>query len=271
MTKKFTIFGQGFVGKNLTLFLKKEKFILFKPKRNQYKFKKNLNHVVYCIGNQNWLKDPKLTYDTNLSIMVDILFNNKFKTFTLISSTRLYFANAIGKTAEDDLIKVNTNSKNFLYNSLKITAENLCLSLKNKNIKVVRISNLFGDNFTNQAYILPTLIRDSINKKKIDLEISKNSTKDFIHVYDAFNILVKVITRGRKRLYNIASGRNIKINEILKVIKKITNCKIHYKKSLKTIKEPEINISRIRKEFDFNAKFSLVNSINELITNYKKN
>jgi nucleoside-diphosphate-sugar epimerase len=270
MNKKFTIFGQGFVGKNLSLFLGKKNYDIFKPKKFKYKFKKNLNHVIYCIGNQNWLKDPKLTYETNLSIMVKILFNNKFKTFTLISSTRLYFANAKDKTTEDDLIKINTSSKNYLYNSLKITAENLCLSLDNENIKVVRISNLFGDNFTNQAYILPTLIRDSINKNKIGLEISRNSTKDFIHVDDAFDALVKVISKGRYRLYNIASGQNIKINEILKVIKKITNCKIHYKKNLKTIKEPKININRIRKEFNFKPKINLINSINGLIDNYKK-
>ena len=33
---------------------------------------------------------------------------------------------------------------------LKLTAESLCLSLPNKKIKELRISNLFGDNFTNQ-------------------------------------------------------------------------------------------------------------------------
>ena len=114
--KKFTIFGQGFVGTNLSLFLKKNKINVFLPPRGSFKFKKNLNHIIYCIGNQNWNKNPKLTYDANLSIMVDILFNNKFKSFTLISSTRLYCANDDKHTTENDMLKVNTNNKNFLYN-----------------------------------------------------------------------------------------------------------------------------------------------------------
>ena len=59
---------------------------------------------------------------------------------------------------------MNPNNKNFYYNSLKISAESLCLSLPNKKIKVIRMSNLFGDNFTKQIYLLPSLIRNSINE-----------------------------------------------------------------------------------------------------------
>ena len=138
MTKNsFTIFGQGFVGTNISIFLKKKKYKLFFPKKGQYKFKKNLHNVIYCIGNQNWLKDPKITFDANLGLVPEIIFNNRFDSFTLISTTRLYFANPEGKTSENDPIKINSNNKNFLYNSLKIAAENLCLSINNKNIKVV--------------------------------------------------------------------------------------------------------------------------------------
>ena len=268
--KKFTIFGQGFVGTNLSLFLKKNKINVFLPPRGSFKFKKNLNHIIYCIGNQNWNKNPKLTYDANLSIMVDILFNNKFKSFTLISSTRLYCANDDKHTTENDMLKVNTNNKNFLYNSLKIAAENLCLSLDNHNIKVVRLSNLYGDNFTNQSYLLPSLIRDSIIKNKITLAISKYSTKDFIHVFDAYDILLKIILKGKYRLYNIATGTNIRLDQILYKIKKITDCKIIYKKKLKTVNEPKINIKRIKKEFKFKTKYNLIKLLNELVTDYKK-
>ncbi len=59
----------------------------------------------------------------------------------------------------------------------------------------IRISNLFGDNFTNQSYLLPSLIRDSLVKKEITLAISKYSTKDFIHVFDAYVVLLKIIMK----------------------------------------------------------------------------
>ena len=200
-----------------------------------------------------------------------IIFNNKFDSFTLLSTTRLYFANPRTKTSENDPININSNNKNFLYNSLKIAAENLCLTLNNKNIKVIRMSNLFGDNFTNQAYILPTWIRDSIINKKIDLYINKNSTKDFIYVDDAFDVLLKIIKKGKHRLYNVASGKNIKLSKILKEIKKITNCRINYTNTSNIIKEPKINIKRIVNEFNFKAKNNLIDLLNDLIINYKNN
>ena len=203
--------------------------------------------------------------------MREIIFNNKFDSFTLLSTTRLYFANPKTKTSENDPININSNNKSFLYNSLKIAAENLCLTLNNKNIKVIRMSNLFGDNFTNQAYILPTWIRESIINKKIDLYINKNSTKDFIYVNDAFDVLLKIIKRGKHRLYNVASGKNIELFKILKEIKKITNCKINYTNSSNIVKEPKINIKRIVNEFNFKPKNNLIDLLNHLIINYKNN
>ncbi len=269
MLKKFTVFGQGFVGKNLSTFLKERKCSIFLPKKRKFKFKKNLNHVVFCIGNQNWLDDVELTYEANLAMLAKILFNNKFKSFTLVSSTRLYMSNFNKRTSEKSSIQVDTSKKSFLYNSLKIAAENLCLSLDNKNIRVARISNLFASNFTNQAYILPTMIKDSIKKKRINLQIGKNSTKDFIHVEDAFNVLFKVIIRGKYRIYNIANGKNIKIGEIVKKIKRKTNCSIAITKYPKIIKEPKININRIKKEFNFKTKYNLLNMIDKIIENQK--
>ena len=271
MTKNlFTIFGQGFVGTNISFFLKKKKYKLFIPKKGKYKFKKNLHNIIYCIGNHNWAKDPKATYDANLGLVREIIFNNKFHSFTLLSTTRLYFANSEGKTSENDPININSNNKNFLYNSLKIAAENLCLTLNNKNIKVVRMSNLYGDNFTNQTYLLPTLIRNSINNKKVNVYINKNSTKDFIYVDDAFDVLLKIIKKGKHRLYNVASGENIKLFKILNEIKKITNCKINYTCRSNIVKEPKINIKRIINEFNFKPKNNLIDLLNHLIINYKK-
>ena len=266
----FTIFGRGFVGTSFSNFLKKSKINFFFPKKGKYKFNKNLNHIIYCIGNQNWLKHPDKTFEANLAMVGKILFNNRFESFTLVSSTRVYFANEKNKTGEEEFIKIKPNNKDFLYNSLKIAAENLCLSLDNNNIKVVRISNLYGNNFTNQSYILPTWIKDSINKKTISLLINKNSTKDYIFVDDAFDVILKIIKKSKYRLYNIASGKNIKLSKILKEIKNCTNCKIRYKKNSKLIREPKINIDRIKREFNFKVKNNLIDSISQLIVDYKK-
>ena len=141
--------------------------------------------------------------------------------------------------------------------------------MPNKNIKVVRVSNLFGNNFTKQIYLLPTLIRNSINDKKINILINKRSSKDYIHINEVFEVLFKIIKKGKYRLYNIASGKNIELSKISQKIKKITNCKINFKNQNKLIKEPIIDIGRIKKEFNFKPKKDLIKSLDQLIINYK--
>ena len=268
MKNLYTIFGQGFVGTNILKFLKRKKYKIFVPKRGKFKFNKNLHNVIYCIGSDNWIKDPKGSYDANLGMVPKIIFNNKFSSFTFISSTRVYLGHIHKKTNETSSIQIYPDIKNFYFNSLKLTAESLCLSLPNKKIKVVRISNLFGDNFTNQIYLLPTLIRDSINNKKINILINKKSSKDYLHVDEAFDVLLKIIKKGKYRLYNIASGKNVELLKISEKIKKITNCKIIFKNQNKLIKEPIINIDRIKKEFNFKSKKDLIKSLDQLIANY---
>ena len=269
MKNLYTIFGQGFVGTNIVKFLKKKKYKVFIPKKGKYKFNKNLQNIIYCIGSDNWIKNPKGSYYANLGIVPKIIFNNKFTSFTFISSVRVYLGNQSKETKEASMIKINPNVRNFYYNSLKLTAESLCLSLPNKKIKVVRMSNLFGNNFTNQIYLLPVLIRNALNYKKINIFINKKSSKDFLYVDEAFEVLLKVIKKGKYRLYNIASGKNIELSKIAQKIKKVTNCKIDYTNQHKLVSEPIIDIGRIKKEFNFKPKKDLIESLDELIINYK--
>ena len=270
MKNSYTIFGQGFVGTNLVKYLKKRKHKVFLPIKGKYKFNKNLHNIIYCIGSDNWIKDPKKSYNANLGLVAKIIYNNKFSSFTLMSSTRLYLGNARNKTKESDLIHINPNIRNYYFNSLKLSAEALCLSFSHKRIRVVRMSNLFGNYFSKQIYLLPTLIRDSINNKKINILINKRSSKDFLSVEEAIDVLIKIIKKGKHRLYNVAFGKNIKLFKILNKIKKITNCKISYQNQHKLIHEPIININRIKKEFNFSPQKNLTESLEELILNYNK-
>ena len=269
MKNLYTIFGKGFVGTNIINFLKEKKYTIFLPKKGRYKFNKNLHNIIYCIGSDNWIRDPEGSYDANLGIIPKIIFNNKFSSFTLISSTRVYLGKPSKNTNENNLICIDPNIRNFFFNSLKLSAESLCLSLPNKRIKVVRMSNLFGDNFTNQIYLLPTLIRSAINENKINIFVNKISSKDFLYVNEAIDVLLKIIKKGRHRLYNIASGKNIKLFKIAEKIKEITNCKINYSNQKKLIEEPLIDISRVRKEFNFKPKKDLIKFLRQLIINYK--
>jgi len=269
MNKSYTIFGHtGFVGQNLSLYLEKLNKKKFLPKRNKYKFNKNLNNIIYAIGNDDALKDSSKSIDANIKIISEIICNNKFKSFTLLSTTRLYLNSK--NTSENTLIKINPHKKNNYFNSLKLTAENFCLSQENNKIKIIRLSNLFGNFFENQKFLLPTLIRDSLVKNEIKILINKNSKKNYLYIDDAINVILKIVDKSKYRIYNVASESNIKIGKIAKKIKKITNCKIKYLNQSIKIDEPKININRIKKEFKFKSTCKIEDKIESILHNYKK-
>ena len=263
--KKYTIFGHnGFLGQNIVSYLKHNNLNFFLPKKNQTKFSKNLNNIIYCIGIDDVFKNPASSIESNLKLISKIVDNNKFKSFLYISSTRLYLNS--NKTSENDLISINPYSKDYFFNCLKIAAENFCLSQKRKNIKVVRISNLYGNYFSKQKYILPTLIRDSLNKKIIIITINRNSKKNYLNVEDAIKLIFKIIHKGKYRLYNVASKKLYTLNFIAKNIQKVTGCKIIYRNQKYKYNEPKININRIKKEFNFKEK----NNFGEKLINILK-
>ena len=250
--EKYTIFGHnGFLGKNIVHYLKSKKIKYFLPGK-KIKFSKNLNNVIYCIGVYDVLNNPSKSIDASIKLLSQIIVNNKFKSFLLISSTRLYLHT--NKTKEIDNILINPHSKDYFFNSLRLIAENFCLSQTNKKIKVVRISNLYGDFFKNQKYFLPNLIRNSIKKKSIHITINKNSKKNYLNVNDAIQIIFKIINKGKYRLYNVASNQRYSLDFISSTIQKITKCKIKFSNQKYRYDEPIINIKRVKKEFKFKPK-----------------
>ena len=265
----YTIFGSsGFFGTNLYKVLKERKKKIFIPKKNKYLFNKNLGNIIYCIGTSESIKNPKNALIANLEILSKILTNNKFQTFTYLSSIRVYSKSS--KTKETDKITFNHNEKGVYFKSLKLAAESLCLQMNNPKIKIIRLTNVFGHYFSNQIYLLPTLLRQSITKRKISIIINKNSKKNYLNVNDAINVILKIINKSKHQIYNVASDKQISIGQISEKIKKFTNCKVLYKNSNIIFNEPKINIQRIKKEFNFKPEIKFDKEIQKIIRNYKK-
>ena len=259
----FTIFGHsGFLGSNLVKYLSKYKFFL--PPKKKFIFKKNLGHVIYCIGSDNWKKDTFNSFNANLGYIPIILEKNKFKSFTFISSCRIYNNSVLSN--ENSLFEFNPNDPDEFYNLKKVLAENYLFASRKK-IKIVRISNIIGYS-PKSPLVFPMFIKDAINKKKIFISINKNSTKDFIHIQDVVRLIFKVITSGKEKVYNIANGKNIKLIDLAKKIKKIIKCEIVLKNQSKTILEPKINIKKIKREFNFKPRDALLD-LKDIIKKYQ--
>jgi nucleoside-diphosphate-sugar epimerase len=262
----YTIFGStGFIGSNLDKFLREDNFNVITPKKGKFIFKKNLGHVIYCIGTSQATVDPLGSLNANLNILCKILFNNKFKSFTYLSSIRIYSSN--NRTNENDIIKFNFNENDIFFKALKICAESICLQIKNPKIRILRLSNISGSGFSKQKYLLPTLINKYKNKKKINIFINKKSLKNYLSIMDLYKLILLIIKKGKKRIYNIANSKSLSIEELINNIKKVAYLDIKYHKNSKIKNEPKININLIKKEFKFKSK---INIKDEIIKNFIK-
>ena len=261
--KTYTIFGHnGFIGSILKEKLKNNKLIL--PSRGQTIFRYHLGDIIYCIGSDLWKKDYYNSYYANLGYLPEIVKKNKFNSFNFLSSARIYKNSNFGDV--NNFLKVNPADNDDYFNIKKVCAESFLINC-NKKIKILRLGNLYGNNYK-APILLPTLIRNAINKKLINITINKKSLKDYLNVDDATNIIIKIIKSGKKNIYNIASGERTSLQSIANKIKKITNCRIKYSNQKNLKNEAKIDISQIRKEFKFQPKSYLLSDIEKLVKDY---
>lgn len=266
---KFSIFGsRGFIGSNLVDFLKKENFDfeLFEPEDKEI-FQKKLGHVIYCIGiTSDFRERPFDTVESHVCILHKILKECKFDSLLYLSSSRIYLD--AKSTNEDDFLQVNPKKFDNIYNISKLMGEALCNISSKPNVRIARLSNVVGNNHDFKDF-LPSIIHDAIIKKKIMLHMKSSSAKDYIYIDDVVKMLTKIATEGKEKTYNIGYGKNTKIQEIIEKLNNIIDFETNYADDAFEQIFPEIDVSRIKNEFNFEP-ISFLEKLNEMVT-FQKN
>lgn len=265
---KYTIFGStGFIGSSLNEYLTNQGHECYTPDiRTEDISNISLHHVIYAIGESEFIQKPLNAIDAHVCKLHKILSEGNFSSFLYISSGRFYYN--VDSTQETDSISVNPLDKNQLYNISKLAGESLCHSSKKSNVKVIRPSNVTGKLCPSNLFI-PSIIQEAIKNKKITLRSSLDSAKDFIHIDDLVKIIPKIIHEGKFNTYNIASGKNTTTKDLVSEISKLTDCDITIISNAQTNIFPVISIDRIQSEFNFIPE-SIISRLSEIIEYYKK-
>jgi nucleoside-diphosphate-sugar epimerase len=157
--------------------------------------KKDLGHIIYCIGvTADFRTRPFDTVDAHVCKLLDILKNHDFESLTYLSSTRIYQSSS-EPCCEENTIQVNPLDFNDLYNISKIMGEAVCFASGTK-VRVVRLSNVYGGDYNSDNF-LSSITRDAILKRKIILNTSLESEKDYISIHDVTDLLLKIAQNGR--------------------------------------------------------------------------
>jgi len=264
---KFTVLGaNGFIGSKLVEYLQKKDFKCFTPDvRNENILEKSLGNVIYSIGVSDFKERPFDAVNAHVSVLKKLLEKGTFDSLLYISSGRLYY-NGTSSEEEEDII-INTSHLNDLYNISKAMGEAMCIASKKKNIKIVRPSNVTGNNISSKLFI-PSILRDAVDNNKIVLHSTLDSEKDYVYIDDVVSLLPKILLDGKEKIYNIGYGKNTTNKEIVEEISRHTNCKIDTVDPSR-FSFPQISIKRIQNEFNFKPT-SVISKIELMVNEYIK-
>jgi len=263
-----TVLGaSGFIGSNIVASLGERKMKFDAPLRGENLATKNLGHVIYCIGlTADFRKKPFDTVEAHVSKLKFILENCNFESFTYLSSTRLYLkSKSINKRlSEQDDIVLNANDPFDLFGASKITGELLLLNSGKPNVKVVRLSNVFGNDFTSENFIT-SIVKDVLMSGKVELQTSPDSSKDYIAISDVCNALIKLAAQKSTGIYNLSYGSNTTNEAITNEIVRLTGAKITYSSDAKRVVFQEIDNSKLSNEIDFKPSTSIIQGLPQII------
>ena len=161
---------------------------------------------------------------------------------------------------------VNPADPSDLYNLSKLLGESLCLALGRREIRVARLSNVWGFD-TKSANFVPTLVRDAL-AGRISLQSSRRSCKDYIGIGDVVAVLPEISRCGSERIYNVACGENVSHGAIVDELVRLTDCEACELPDAPTVRLPAIDTTRIEAEFDWHPR-SLRAALPELVEQFR--
>ncbi len=244
--------SQGFIGKNIEIFLKQKNYQILKFDRND-KIKKLYGNIlksdlILHFAGENRPSNPKLFYKNNTELTDQIckfLIKKKLKTKIIFTST--------SKISNKSLYAITKKqSEQVLIKYSKIT---------NAKVSILRFPNVFGKwSKPNYNSVVATFAYNISRGKKIKI-FNKNEKINLLYIDDAMNQIYRLIKTRRNILYpKITKVSTIKVSNIAKKL-------INFQSQIS-----EIYISNIRKPIDRNLYSTFISFMPEqkAFSNIKK-
>lgn len=310
--KKILICGAtGFIGKNITLGLSKNKnyeIHAVRFKRPAYKTSdnvkwhkadlrkpasidkliKNMDIVVQAAATTSGSKDivsKPYIHVTDNAVINSFIFRSAYtheiKHFIFPSCTVMYPSSKKATKENDftgriiDKYKGAGETKVYLEKIAKFYS-----MLSKTKFTIIRHSNIYGphDKYDlDKSHVFGATIT-KVMKAKDDLEVwgDGSEIRDFLHADDLVNFIKKAISKQKTQyeIYNCGSGKAITIKQLCNLIVKISKkpLKIKFNKNKPTIKfDMFLNYNKAKKELGWEPKIEIESGIKKTVSWWIKN
>ena len=157
-----------------------------------------------------------------------------------------------------------------IYAKSKVLSEELCKIYAEKykiQIIILRPFNIYG-NLQKDNSLISNIIKSIKNGNNLTV-INKNNKRDYLFIDDLIDAIIKLIDyKCEFEIFNIGSGEAYSFENIIQLFENSTNkkIKIKYAKSkINNIPKIQADTSKIKKEIDWNPKYSLVEGLEKII------
>ncbi len=177
----------------------------------------------YCENNSNE------AFQVNVNGLFNILTfakNNNISKIVFPSSAQLYGRNPEYFPIDE---KHPIESTQNVYTITKKIGEDLCnyfINDDNMSITILRLFNVFGP-FQSKNYFIPTVIDQALRENKVELW-SEKPTRDWNYVENTVDALLSAGDSRINEIFNVGSGKEIKVGELGNLISKKLNSKLKF-------------------------------------------
>lgn len=247
----WTVLGaSGVIGRRMVAFLQQIGHTVYTPERGDLGvWTRPLGHVIYAIGlTADFRQRPFETVQAHVSLLAELLQRADFDSLLYLSSTRVYGRATSGN--EDAPLTVLAQDPSDLYNLSKLMGESLCLHGGRSGVRIARLSNVVGGDDADSDNFVPSLLR-AAQSGHIELKTAEESTKDYIHIDDVVELLQRIAVGGQHRVYNVASGQQLRHANWTRRLADLTGCSVGTAPGAALQQFVPIDTTRIRTEFGY--------------------
>ena len=251
----FTVLGgRGFIGSHLVRHLRRRGHQVWVPQRDDPAlFERELGHVVYAIGlTADFRRRPLDTVEAHVGVLRRVLEAARFDSLTYLSSTRVYAG--AQSTSEGATLCVDPNAPGDLYSLSKLLGEALCLHCGHAGMKVARLANIVGAQpapgpDSGAANFIDALIDEGRRTGHVRLQTSLASSKDYLGIDEAVDLLARIALSAHIGIFNVASGHGVSNAEIKRLIESETSWSVAVAPDAPTWGFASIDVSRVSRLF----------------------
>ena len=225
--------------------------------------------------------DPVQTTKTTVHGAINMLGLAKRTNARILqaSTSEVYGDPSIHPQVEDYWGNVNPIGPRSCYDEGKRCAETLFFDYQRQHdldIKVVRIFNTYGPNMhPNDGRVVSNFIMQALTNKDITVYGNGDQTRSFCYIDDLINGMMSMMSskKGLNGPINLGNPVEFKIKELAMMIIKLTNSKSKIINKELPIDDPvrrRPDISKAKKELDWEPKVDVMDGLKETIDYFKK-